>query len=120
MLSVLIADDHPIVPHGMSVILNAPAVFRFTAQANPQPHLYAAELMGCDTSGVGEQDAGEVLQIQVPRRPGEKFRVRFRVLEIFRPLMRHSMGVSQRALRRERERPAGALPLPWTRFAGAY
>ena len=29
------ATDHPLVPHGFSVILNAPAVFRYTASANP-------------------------------------------------------------------------------------
>jgi hydroxyacid-oxoacid transhydrogenase len=28
-------EDHPLVPHGMAVILNAPAVFRFTASADP-------------------------------------------------------------------------------------
>jgi phospholipid/cholesterol/gamma-HCH transport system substrate-binding protein len=37
---------------------------------------------------VSGMDAGEVLGIQVPGRPGEKFRVHFRVLEDFRPLMR--------------------------------
>lgn len=53
--------DHPIIPHGMSVILNAPAVFRFTAAANPQRHLLGAQLMGVDISGVAEEEAGEVL-----------------------------------------------------------
>jgi hydroxyacid-oxoacid transhydrogenase len=52
---------HPIVPHGMAVALHAPAVFRFTAPANPELHLYAAGLMGADTSGVPPEKAGEVL-----------------------------------------------------------
>jgi hydroxyacid-oxoacid transhydrogenase len=51
----------PMVPHGMSVILNAPAVFRFTAQADPARHLEAARLMGVDVVGAGPEDAGELL-----------------------------------------------------------
>jgi hydroxyacid-oxoacid transhydrogenase len=45
----------------MSVILNAPAVFRFTASADPGRHLQAAWLMGEDISGAKPEEAGEVL-----------------------------------------------------------
>jgi hydroxyacid-oxoacid transhydrogenase len=58
-------DDHPIVPHGMSVILNAPAVFRWTAQANPERHLEAARLLGAETGGAAPEDAGEILANQI-------------------------------------------------------
>jgi hydroxyacid-oxoacid transhydrogenase len=51
----------PIVPHGMAVSLHAPAVFRFTGPANPEIHLFAAGLMGADTSGVPLAKAGELL-----------------------------------------------------------
>jgi len=51
----------PLVPHGMAVVLNAPAVFKFTASANPDLHLYAAKLMNKDISDADPAQAGEIL-----------------------------------------------------------
>jgi hydroxyacid-oxoacid transhydrogenase len=49
------------VPHGVSVVVNAPSVFRATAAASPGRHLEAASLLGADTRGAGDADAAEVL-----------------------------------------------------------
>jgi hydroxyacid-oxoacid transhydrogenase len=38
-------DDHPFVPHGQSVIVTAPAAFRFTYEAAPDRHHHVAELL---------------------------------------------------------------------------
>lgn len=54
-------QDHPIIPHGMSVILNAPSVFRWTASANPQRHLQAAAWLGAPVRDATPSDAGDVL-----------------------------------------------------------
>ncbi len=59
--------DEPLVPHGMAVIVNAPSVFRFTAEASPDRHLEGARLLGADTSDAGPEDAGEVLANELIR-----------------------------------------------------
>lgn len=57
----------PLVPHGMAVVLNAPAVFRALAPTSPQRHLEAARLLGADAPGAAAEDAGEVLAGELVR-----------------------------------------------------
>ena len=54
-------QDEPMVPHGVSVVLNAPSVFRFTAEACPERHIEGAAMLGVDVRGATPTDAGEIV-----------------------------------------------------------
>jgi len=60
-----VKSDHPIIPHGMGVVLVSPAVFRFTAKTNPELHLESAKLMGVDISNADNKDAGEIIANEI-------------------------------------------------------
>jgi len=55
----------PIVPHGMSVIVSAPAVFRFMAEAAPERHIDGARALGAKGERVAPGDAGTYLSARV-------------------------------------------------------
>jgi hydroxyacid-oxoacid transhydrogenase len=57
--------DHPMVPHGTSVIVHTPAVCRMTAPSSPQRHLNAAAALGAEVRGASPHDAGELLALRV-------------------------------------------------------
>ncbi len=51
----------PFVPHGISVVVSAPAVFRYTAEAAPERHFEAAGYLQSDLRSATQADAGEVI-----------------------------------------------------------
>jgi alcohol dehydrogenase class IV len=57
--------DYPagesLVPHGLSVIVNAPSVFRAVAASCPERHLEIAAALGADTRNAAPDDAGAIL-----------------------------------------------------------
>jgi alcohol dehydrogenase class IV len=65
----VVTDDYPVpspfVPHGISVILTSPSVFRFTAEGAPERHLEAAECLGADTRDAANDDSGEVVATRI-------------------------------------------------------
>lgn len=54
-------DGEALVPHGLSVIVNAPSVFRALGPACPERLLDAAAALGADVRGASPEDGGALL-----------------------------------------------------------
>ena len=54
-------SNHALIPHGISVIVNAPAVFRMTGPACEDRHRMGAEAMGAPVEEIRARPPGDVL-----------------------------------------------------------
>jgi alcohol dehydrogenase class IV len=59
--------EEPMIPHGISTALTAPACFRFTAATSPEKHARIAELLGASTRGLSAMDAALLLPEAIVR-----------------------------------------------------
>ena len=57
----------PFVPHGISVMVCAPAIFRYIAEGAPQRHLSAAGFLGANAKDATPNDAGELVADELIR-----------------------------------------------------
>src|ERR687883_677415 len=63
-------QDHPLVPHGWSVILTAPAAFRFTYESNPERHRRVAELLSGESIEKADENTLPEIIIQLMKDIG--------------------------------------------------
>ncbi len=63
-------EDHPFVPHGWSVIVTAPAAFRFTYPSMPERHREVAELLSGESIEKADENTLPEILIQLMKDVG--------------------------------------------------
>ena len=65
----IVTDGYPVaspfVPHGFSVVVNAPAIFHYLAEGAPERHLEAAAFLGADLTDAIPADSGEIVSKRI-------------------------------------------------------
>ena len=72
----VIEVDHPFVPHGWSVIVTAPAAFRFTYESQPERHRQVAELLSGERIEKADENTLPEILIQLMKDVGAPSGVR--------------------------------------------